>query len=342
MSQMLIQSLTIIFLGFFQSVSAFSMIVKCNDVFRRLDDSRKGHIYDQRSGLEELAIPYENVADFRKQFGVEPPLHMDPKTSGRVLFTENLNSKLIRETNPLDFSNTNISELDHRLKNLYSQITSNKGVNFINPEVTDILLYSKQSRGSKNGIVKIGYLEDGLAVAIKTPYSHNPVNEILSSFLLSEIGVGPKFRGFFYFRGRLSYAMDILTGDFTVPEKMTAQSLYQREKILRRLLEFGIESHFDYQDYLSSDGKIRVIDVDGFFELYSQKVSFRDEPIIKINLFDVLLKEPSISAVEEYLLALKDRDLKFFNKIRDYYRSIAYVNVAIKERRARLDSLFDR
>lgn len=140
--------------------------------------------------------------------------------------------------------------------------------------VTDVGLASRVDGGS-NGLVRLGYLEDGRPVALKAIYlpSH-PVTgrsrdaevpgmtleEARAAQLYSDLGVSPEFHGLWKDDdGRWNVVFDIARGDHE-GTPVNDQTFADLETILARMSAAGIVKAGDLQFHRSPEGRLLVID----------------------------------------------------------------------------------
>lgn len=318
----------------------------CESSFALSQPRGNAHLFamseSQKKEFEKPAISFVSKADFAAKFGVPPPRYLPKETSGKVLFTQDIVRHLLPPTGPLKFVSIKREHLDSRLFTIGSQLEARSGPDFVQLTSTDIYLWSRSSRGGKFGIVKLAYVDGGIPVAVKTPIGVDPIPEIFSAVLLSELGVGPKFRGVVFDGTHFSYAMEIIPGDFVIAENISYKSLLQREKILNRLAEFNITGHLDYQDYKTPDGELRVIDASTYIEQYLSTAKSTQFRMIDLHLLRVVFIDCPLDVAVKYLSNLKNRDPVLFSKIKHEYASMHYADVNDPIRRKTLDDLLER
>jgi hypothetical protein len=134
-------------------------------------------------------------------------------------------------------------------------------------EVTDIAFASVEHSGSA-GLVRLGYLQDGRPVALKS-YHLGPgrtdaeevaLSETRSAKLLSDLGVGPLFHGVWRDpEGHWNVVFDVARGDF-VGTPVTADTFRDLETIFARLNGAGVHDVPDLQMYRDGAGRLMIID----------------------------------------------------------------------------------
>ncbi|HQJ16258.1 MAG TPA: metallophosphoesterase, partial [Candidatus Omnitrophota bacterium] len=152
-----------------------------------------------------------------------------------------------------------------------------KEVNVVFPEPA-VFLVSRKSGGS-NGMVMLGFLEDGRPVAAKTyafkGEKHHPglkramdkkgwiLQDFRGGYIADKLGIGPAIHGRFIDREQNIYlVMDIVPGDFmgAARESITRETLQDYIEIKERLDRADIAVSDDFQFYVTPDGSIQVID----------------------------------------------------------------------------------
>lgn len=291
-----------------------------NEIARTTNFSSFSLSAEQRRLLEAPAFhfgPKAGAVDASRR--TSAPAHLGDSTSGRVLYTQDIDPHLLPRIGDLRPTTPTRQEIDLVLEDVKSQIIKREGSLFIAPEHTDIHLRSRNRPPASKSIAKLAYLNDGTPVAIKTPIGTNSAAECLSAVLLSELGIGPKFRGMIIDGKTLSYAMELIPGDFAQANSMNIGTLIQREKIIRRLSDLNIV-HEDYQDLLTPSGELRVIDADKYYEFYRADRKLADNYLLRSALLRVIFSDAPIEESQKYLLDLRLRDPEFFKVVKDYYR----------------------
>lgn len=145
-----------------------------------------------------------------------------------------------------------------------------------NLSITPILIGSPHKE-ARNGIVRLGFLQNQRPVVVKTlikPIDETEkINEARGTMLLSAIGVGPLFHGIARDRGSFHIVTDVIIGKsyntFAAP---TIESLRQLETITHRFSEIHLDHLPEYealfQVILTNTNQILAIDAEGYYEVF--------------------------------------------------------------------------
>lgn len=147
------------------------------------------------------------------------------------------------------------------------------------PEVAGLqiskVIIGSPDKSAKNGLVRLGYLPDGRPVIVKTLMTSRnetkSMNEAKGTYLLSLIGVGPKFHGVSQEGAMFHIVTDLIVGEnYSVPKSPTLKVLGQMLEITNRLNAVGIhrlpDNELLFQTMRTKTDDILVIDPDSFYE----------------------------------------------------------------------------
>ncbi len=143
---------------------------------------------------------------------------------------------------------------------------------------TDVFLVNQLHNGAFS-VVRLGWLEDGTPVAVKSRYTEDAADDnqrvqddYNDAFFADRLGIGPRLHGCFTDgQGRFSFAMDIVPGEFAgvgdfilqSSNYITITTIRDLEEINRRLIAAGKSMSFDFQYFITPEGRVLIIDPEG-------------------------------------------------------------------------------
>ncbi|MFA4991350.1 MAG: hypothetical protein WC569_02075, partial [Candidatus Omnitrophota bacterium] len=183
------------------------------------------------------------------------------KTDGRYLLTANITAKDLGYTS--SFRNARgINKLPESLEEI-----QDVNIKFLNKP---IFLVSMTHSGSA-GAVRLGFLDSGRPVAVKTYYpmdTAKQINEAMmrdfkGAMIADQLGIGPAVYGKYMDKeGKINIVTDVVPGDFpeVMGESITTETIEELLEIKRRLADIGKVLAGDFQFFITPEGHIQCID----------------------------------------------------------------------------------
>lgn len=186
-------------------------------------------------------------------------------------------------------------------------------------------------RNGRRGLVRLGELEDGRPVALKTYYSdYGPkADEAMirgdtgDVKFDSDLGIGPMFHGTFVDEaGRTNIVMDVVRGDFpaAVPRNIAPQTFIDLEAVLHRLAQADIHDLQDFQPLINDQGRLLVIDPGGSRQI-GKKPAHRPDSAeggyTRARASVLLSADPAVA--QQYLAELRRSNPDALEGLRGYY-----------------------
>lgn len=174
---------------------------------------------------------------------------------------------ITKEDLPSDYSTTSGLREPKKVGRLPKSLDEIPRVKVILPDV-DVFLVSRAHSGGET-VVRLGFLEDGRPVAVKENIRYFPSDfslEILDDYkgakIADDLGIGPKIHGIFQEADNLGIVMDIVPGDFELAAKdfIALATIKDLIEINRRLGRIGRSMQWDFQYFVTPEGRIQVID----------------------------------------------------------------------------------
>ncbi|MBK9038250.1 MAG: hypothetical protein IPL83_03645 [Bdellovibrionales bacterium] len=149
------------------------------------------------------------------------------------------------------------------------------------PEVDDLsitsILIGSPEKDAQMGIVRLGFLQNGRPVIVKTLIRSvaetERMNEARGAMLLSAIGVGPLFHGIARDGGSFHLITDLIIGkSFNTFAAPTIQGLRQLHTIVARFNRIHLDHLPDhellFQVMRTNSDQILAIDAEGYYEVF--------------------------------------------------------------------------